>query len=602
MTQDLATTPWQQLELSFTWPEQAVYELIRPVVLFGQSAAERSLQTGRPARTIRQKVQRFNEEGFRSFSSKSKTKEVASPWLWVNRGKLPDYVRQYIIGLNAEYSKLSLGEIGRICLIRFGNKPDNKTIKNILTSTGVATYASRRYPLYAQMSPLEGRKAILALFDEGWNVKSIATYLKISRQTVYTTIQKRNQSSTQTTQNLEAMLQDKSHARKDGLRKVDFKTMEAVRRLSRNPLLGRHRVSFALARQGIELSAATCGILLRRLRQSSPTRQTLQAESELALPKAKSKKAFPYQAQRRHQYWSVDVRYIEKHELGEKPFYIISILENFSRAILASAVSPTQDEKAWLAVLYEAIRVHGIPEVLVSDSGSIFLANRSKQIYASLGIKKEQIQRRQAWQNLIETQWNVQRRMADYHFERAANWEAVLEVHQNWWLDFNYQEHWAHKQQAQHRRSPAAVLGWVRGKLCEPSALEWIFYGSTYSRKLDCAGYVRFRNWKVYGELGLARSLGQVRLLGEKLAVEFNLEGLAEYSFEYAGDQKNLTKLACEKLYDTAYRSPQLSLWTAQQIKWYKVMQCVTNPRRKSNNRQIASQQLTLFEADSIAS
>jgi hypothetical protein len=46
------TEDWQQLELLFSSSEQRVYELIRPVVLFGQSAAKRARETSIPARTL----------------------------------------------------------------------------------------------------------------------------------------------------------------------------------------------------------------------------------------------------------------------------------------------------------------------------------------------------------------------------------------------------------------------------------------------------------------------------------------------------------------------------------------------------------------------
>jgi hypothetical protein len=52
----------------------------------------------------------------------------------------------------------------------------------------------------------------------------------------------------------------------------------------------------------------------------------------------------PFAAVRRHQFWSIDVRYLEDHALGTgKPVYVISILENFSQPLLASTVSRRQD-------------------------------------------------------------------------------------------------------------------------------------------------------------------------------------------------------------------------------------------------------------------
>ena len=46
----------------------------------------------------------------------------------------------------------------------------------------------------------------------------------------------------------------------------------------------------------------------------------------------------PYKARFRHEWWSVDIRYIEKHGVEEVDGYLyqISILENYSRAILGS--------------------------------------------------------------------------------------------------------------------------------------------------------------------------------------------------------------------------------------------------------------------------
>ncbi|HEY6408268.1 MAG TPA: hypothetical protein VIY29_12445, partial [Ktedonobacteraceae bacterium] len=54
-------------------------------------------------------------------------------------------------------------------------------------------------------------------------------------------------------------------------------------------------------------------------------------------------------------------------------------------------------------VLYAAIRRHGCPEALVSDHGSVFRDHRAIHIYASFGIEKKEIEKRQSWQNLIET-------------------------------------------------------------------------------------------------------------------------------------------------------------------------------------------------------
>jgi putative transposase len=87
----------------------------------------------------------------------------------------------------------------------------------------------------------------------------------------------------------------------------------------------------------------------------------------------KEKKEMTFAARRRHQFWSADVRYLKGLELGSRA-YVISVLDNHSRAILASAVTRTQDLASYLAVLYAAVERYGSPEALVTDGGGIFRA------------------------------------------------------------------------------------------------------------------------------------------------------------------------------------------------------------------------------------
>jgi len=66
------TDDWQQLDLLVRFPEQHTYELIRPVVLFGHSPAERARQTGMPQRTLYRQAARFEREGMTSLFGPAK--------------------------------------------------------------------------------------------------------------------------------------------------------------------------------------------------------------------------------------------------------------------------------------------------------------------------------------------------------------------------------------------------------------------------------------------------------------------------------------------------------------------------------------------------
>jgi putative transposase len=196
---------------------------------------------------------------------------------------------------------------------------------------------------------------------------------------------------------------------------VDLATKNAVRKLQENPELGAFRIYAALRHMGIHVSPATCGRILAENRALYGLGRSSKEPGE--------PKEHPYKAQYRHQIWSVDVRYIDHHQIPEitGSFYIISILDNFSRAVLASDIFQRQDLTAYLLILYAAIQQHGSPETLVSDSGGIFKAKQAQVIYDALEITKAQIHKKQAWENLIETQFNLQRRLADYHFAQVTS-------------------------------------------------------------------------------------------------------------------------------------------------------------------------------------
>src|SRR5438874_2873274 len=89
-----ATEDWSQLQLQLAWPEQVTYELIRPVVLFGFSPAERAKQTGIPERTIYRKADRFDAQGMVGLFETI----PAEP-----RRALPPVIRGAIVELKAEH-------------------------------------------------------------------------------------------------------------------------------------------------------------------------------------------------------------------------------------------------------------------------------------------------------------------------------------------------------------------------------------------------------------------------------------------------------------------------------------------------------------------
>ncbi|MDQ5826908.1 MAG: helix-turn-helix domain-containing protein [Chloroflexota bacterium] len=541
------TEDWQQLELLFSSSEQRVYELIRPVVLFGQSAAKRARETSIPARTLSRHAKLFLERGMASLFTVPPS--PPSP-------RLSTMVREAIVALKEEHPPLHLREIAAICYVRYGRRPSIQTIKRILAEAPPVPN-QRRYPPFHEIDdPATRRIAIIRLHAEGWNAKSIAEYLQTSRQTVHATLKRWVEEGFRG-------LPNKSSAPKRPFRKVNFQALTAVRRLGHNPLLGAWRVHAALRQMGIKLSPRTVGrmLALNRALYNLPRPQR----------QPRTKKSMPFRAGYRHQFWTVDLRYVD-HQLGGGNVYTITIMENYSRAILASAISRTQNTTAFLIVLFAAIQQHGSPDGLVSDSGGVFLAKKVLEIYARLGIAKHQIDKGQPWQSYIETTFAIQRRMADYEFAKATTWNELQAAHDRWVADYNYQVHWAHRLRDDGRESPAEVLDWIVGHVWTPQALDYAFNALRYNRRLDKTGYLRFRYWRVYAEPGLERQRVAVWLYKEQLTVEFNDTQLAHYAVEYQPDGRHFRAVTDPQIYDTQYRSPQLPLWQFADDEWLKVL------------------------------
>ncbi len=571
------TDDWQQLRLVVTSRAQETYELLRPIVLFGQPPRKRAAETGVSERTLRRKAARFAQLGMQSL--------FADPAPTEHDGRqLPAAIRRAIVALKAEYPPLRPYEIATICRSRFHRPVGHHTVARVLATEPLPVDPPRRFPRYHEIAdPVRRRRAIVCLAGEGWTPTAIAGYLEVSRPTVYEVIERWNADGW-------PGLSDRPLGPHAPARKVDLATMRAIRRLQENPRRGAFRVHSALTQQGIDLSPRTCGTILARhraLRAPRPTRH----ESE--------PHAMPFAASRWHQWWSVDVRYLEDHALDlPKPVYVIAVLENFSRAILASAVSPRQDLAAYLIVLHGAIARYGVPEGLVSDSGGIFRATHAQAIYAALGIDKREIDRGQPWQNYIEAMFGVMRRMADDDVARATTWADLHAVHDRFVHNYNYQPHFAHQHLPKGRRAPAAVQTWVRGRPFDPGALDRIFQRRE-TRRIRKTGFVRFRHWRLYGERGLAGVTVALWMWQETLTLEFSAETLAQYRVALEADGHHLRAVDEPRLFALGHPSSQPLLPPLAEIPWQPASRLVPyRPRRRCGG---TGEQAPLFDATPTA-
>ena len=570
--------PWEQLELLCTSEAQRRYEQLRPSALFGSPVPERAAETGVSERTLYRRLAAFRNENMLSLFDTPKAK----------RQVLPPNIRRAIIDLKREHPPLNFEEIANICGKLFGRRPDGHTVKAVLEENPIPTKPVKRFAPYHEIGDdRERRDAVVTLHEEGWSDKNIARYLQVSRSTVYR-VRKRAAEVEG-----EEGLRDKPTGRPKGVQKVDLRAMNEVRKLMENPELGEFRVRAALLQKGIYLSPRTVGRILAALREAEGLEKPSRGRKE--------KREMPFEASYRHEIWTSDVRYL-KHSIPDTgQVYVISILENYSRTMLSSAVSITQDKQAYLSVLYAAIQRYGSPRRLVTDGGGVFRCREATAVYEALGIEKLQIEKRQPWQSFIETTFNIQRRMADFYFARAESWEELVEEHERWLENYNIQNHQAHEKREDGKRSPVKVLGPLSVIHYDPADLQKAFFSVRFTRKLDASGYARIKHWRVYAEEGLARCEVALWLGSDGLVVEYGGQTLSRYDVSLtsgAGGKRSLENVTNPRLFTTSHGQnwPQLRLFELEEMLgeggWLKALRLEDYAMRKRLKPQMLQEML----------
>lgn len=580
------TEDWDTLVPLFWWPEQKEYEQIRKPVLFNTSVPERAEEVGVSESTLRRRIEGFRDYGMESLFSTEKAR----------KRQMPDTFRRLIVDLKAEYPYFNTNEIANVVRACFGRKPDARSVKKVLDKEALPLKLDRNYPRYHDMEDSgERRAAIVELRVDGWSVKAIAGYLGVHRAAVYRTLERFKEEGA-------AGLKDKPHGRPARVRKVTITAIEEVRKLARNPRIGAFRVHSALKQKGFNLSRATCGRILAQLREMYGYEKPQSGGG--------AKKPMPFASNRHHEYWTSDVRHLDmlgEDLLAEGMAYVVTIIENYSRAVLASSVTRRQDLNTFLAVLYQAVQEYGPPEAFVTDSGSIFLANRAQAIYRALGIRKVEIEKGQPWQSYIETAFNVQRRIADHYFAKAEDWTELLGEHDRWMHDYNVQEHYAHQERKDKRRSPSEVLSWVKRPRYQEEDLARAFFSARHTRTLDELGYITLQRFRLYAEEGLAGREVSVWVQEDTLTIEYGNESLSRYEIECdpavgASSVGRLRRVKSHTLFETSITSPQLRLFDLGEVLgeqgWMKILKLDEYaPRRPHRPDELQQVMLPYTEA-----
>src|SRR5438552_1340614 len=162
-----AQEEFEQIRRQFIDPIQHDYEVIRPIVLFAETAAERSRQTGVERTVVGDKARRFVLEGMLGLTDRRAKTAGRKGHTY------PDAIAGYIVYLKQLYPPIHLREIARIVQRKFGYKTNHHTLKRFLEPyntpiqlvLGLTTFSTFADAYHA-------RWTVVRMAYEGWNKKA----------------------------------------------------------------------------------------------------------------------------------------------------------------------------------------------------------------------------------------------------------------------------------------------------------------------------------------------------------------------------------------------------------------------------------------------
>lgn len=217
----------------------------------------------------------------------------------------------------------------------------------------------------------------------------------------------------------------------------------------KTPFYGSRRMTVVLRQQGYPVHRKRVQRLMRRL------------GIEAIYPKPRLSQAYPEHqvypyllrdvaVTHPNQVWCTDITYLP---VAKGHFYLVAIMDWYSRRVLSWRISNTLDGSFCIEALQEAIASYGVPEIFNSDQGSQFTSNLFTGYLKAAGIQISMDGRGRCHDNIfIERLWRSLKYELIYlmAFEggKQLNWEVEK------WIDWYNQER---PHQALNYRTPEQV-------------------------------------------------------------------------------------------------------------------------------------------------
>jgi Homeodomain-like domain len=572
-------TDFAQLELHFVAQVQWRYEVIRPLVLFDdQSAAQRAVETHTHPETVRKLTRRFRQQGTLGLFPEH------TALIMPSRGQqVPPEVIEELARLKALYEGFQFRELARIIHYKCNYRIDDKTVKKLWQQSPEPVQGELPLGTYhSQPQRYQARLQVIKLYYQGWSKLSISRFLKVSRPTVDLWIRRFEAEHF-------AGLEDKSRTPHTTPRKVWFPLMVEVYHLQkRHPDAGRFRIWSLLDRDDISVRTVGRIMALNKQVYDDIPHVARQRRRKPAQP-------HPYKAAYPHQYWFIDGRQMDFALDGVKWWSII-LLDGYSRTMLAGAVAPTEASWVTLMVLYTACLRYGAPAHLISDSGGAFTSNEVTAVLKRLQIVPNPVVSTQgeSYKNLMETHFNIQRRLYDYQFSLTTTPAEFEQAHQVFMETYNTTAHEGLLKDGFHPPVPLQVLGEAKGRLYTPEELARRFSRALFPRTTNQYGCVTLHSYHFYVEAGLPKTRVLLWVYGEQLRAVLDHVVLAEYRCRYDWREHHVKEIRDGVFYPPRFASPQgtlVPLTPHESLIVYR-----PKPPVRLMHRPVPVQQLWLFE------
>src|SRR5437763_2178327 len=127
-----------------------------------------------------------------------------------------------------------------------------------------------------------------------------------------------------------------------------------------------------------------------------------------------------------------------------------------------------------LSVRVSSCLLYGSPVHLISDSGGAYISEDFESICTRLEIDHQTIISTQgeSYMNLMESHFNIQRRLYDYQFSLTRTPPEFEQAHQDFLQLYNTTAHQGLLHEKFQPPIPLEVLGEAKGRLYTPDELE----------------------------------------------------------------------------------------------------------------------------------